>query len=222
MKETVTYKDIRGNKEINQLIEKGNEILGVLGYTEHSKKHAAKVAETAAGILKDLGYGSHEMELARIAGYMHDIGNSINRVDHAHTGALMAFQFLRDWGAPPEDIAAIISAIGQHDERSGVAFDPISAAVILADKSDVRRNRVRNKVPETFDKHDRVNYAALSSKLHIDRHKNVIRLEIELDESICSLMDYFEIFMQRMLMCKRAAEVLGLQFKMVANGNKIA
>lgn len=115
-----------------------------------------------------------------------------------------------------------ISAIGQHDERSGIAFDPISAALILADKSDVRRDRVRNTVPETFDKHDRVNYAALSSKLHVNTHKKVITLNIELDESICSMIDYFEIFSQRMLMCKRAAEVLGLRFKLVANGNKIA
>lgn len=218
----LTYENITHAKELSIYLEQGNKVLDALGYSDHSQKHTAKVAVTAGRILKKLGYDEHTVELARIAGYMHDIGNSINRVDHAHTGALMAFQFLRDWGAPPEDIAAIISAIGQHDERSGVAFDPISAAVILADKSDVRRNRVRNKVPETFDKHDRVNYAALSSKLHIDRHKNVIRLEIELDESICSLMDCFEIFMQRMLMCKRAAEVLGLQFKMVANGNKIA
>lgn len=218
----LTYENITHAKELSIYLEQGNKVLDALGYSDHSQKHTAKVAVTAGRILKKRGYDEHTVELARIAGYMHDIGNSINRVDHAHTGALMAFQFLRDWGAPPEDIAAIISAIGQHDERSGVAFDPISAAVILADKSDVRRNRVRNKVPETFDKHDRVNYAALSSKLHIDRHKNVIRLEIELDESICSLMDYFEIFMQRMLMCKRAAEVLGLQFKMVANGNKIA
>ena len=176
----------------------------------------------AGKILKKLGYDSHTVELVRIAGYMHDLGNSVNRVDHAHTGALMAFQFLRDWGAPPEDIAVIISAIGQHDERSGIAFDPLSAALILADKSDVRRDRVRNTVPETFDKHDRVNNAALSSKLHVDTHKKVITLNIELDESICSMIDYFEIFSQRMLMCKRAAEVLGLRFKLVANGNKIA
>lgn len=218
----LTYENITHAKELSIYLEQGNKVLDALGYTDHSQKHTAKVAVTAGRILKKLGYDEHTVELARIAGYMHDIGNSINRVDHAHTGALMAFQFLRDWGARPEDIAAIISAIGQHDEHSGVAFDPISAALILADKSDVRRNRVRNKVPETFDKHDRVNYAALSSKLHIDRHKNVIRLEIELDESICSLMDYFEIFMQRMLMCKRAAKVLGLQFKLVANGSKIA
>ena len=218
----LTYENIAHAKELNVYLEQGNRVLDALGYTDHSQKHTAKVAVTAGKILKKLGYDTHTVELVRIAGYMYDLGNSINRVDHAHTGALMAFQFLRDWGAPPEDIAAIISAIGQHDERSGIAFDPISAALILADKSDVRRDRVRNTVPETFDKHDRVNYAALSSKLHVDTHKKVITLNIELDESICSMTDYFEIFSQRMLMCKRSAEVLGLRFKLVANGNKIA
>lgn len=216
-----TYENVMNAKELNIYLEQGNEVLGVLGYTEHSRRHAAKVAVTAGKILKKLGYDEHTVELARIAGYMHDLGNCINRVDHAHTGALMAFQFLRHWGAPPEDIAVIITAIGQHDEDSGTAVDPVSAALILADKTDVRRNRVRNQVRETFDKHDQVNYAALSSKLKIDAAKKVVTLEIELDETICSMMDYFEIFLQRMLMCKRAAERLGLRFKMTANGNKI-
>ncbi len=216
-----TYENVSNAKELNIYLERGNEVLGVLGYTEHSRKHAAKVAVTAGKILKKLGYDEHTVELARIAGYMHDLGNSINRMDHAHTGAIMAFQFLRDWGAPPEDIAIIITAIGQHDEGSGTAIDAVSAALILADKTDVRRNRVRNQVPETFDKHDQVNYAAKSSRLKIDTSRNVITLEIELDESICSMMDYFEIFLQRMLMCKRAAERLHLRFKMTANGNKI-
>ncbi len=217
----LTYENIAHAKELTIYLEQGNNVLGVLGYTEHARKHAAKVAVTAGKLLKKLGYDDHTVELTRIAGYMHDLGNCVNRIDHAHTGALMAFQFLRDWGAPPEDIATIITAIGQHDENSGTAVDPVSAALILADKTDVRRNRVRNQVRETFDKHDRVNYAALSSKLKIDVHKKTITLAIELDETICSLMDYFEIFMQRMLMCKRAAELLGLRFKMTANGNKI-
>lgn len=217
-----TYENITHAKELNIYLEQGNRVLGALGYTDHSSKHTAKVAVTAGKILKKLGYDDHTVELARIAGYMHDLGNCINRTDHAQTGALMALQFLRSWGAPPEDIAIIISAIGQHDESCGFAVDPVSAAIILADKSDVRRSRVRNTVPETFDKHDRVNYAALSSKLHVDVQKRVITLEVELDENICSLMDYFEIFLQRLLMCKRAAEVLGLRFKMKANGNKIS
>lgn len=220
MKE-ITYKEVTRLDEVNAYIEQGNEVLGVLGYTEHSKKHAAKVAEIAGMILDELGYDGHTVEMAKVAGYLHDMGNSINRSDHAHTGALMAFQMLREWQIPPKDIAVIVSAIGNHDESTGTAVDPVSAALILADKTDVRRNRVRNRVKANFDKHDRVNYAALASDLQINVEKKVITLEIELDESICSMIDYFEIFLQRMLMCKRAAELLGLKFKMTANGNKI-
>ena len=197
--------------EVNAYIEQGNRVLGALGFTEHSRGHAVKVAETAGNILEKLGYNQHTIELARIAGYMHDMGNCVNRVDHAHSSAIMAFQILRDLKAPDEDIAVIVSAIGQHDE----------AALILADKTDVRRNRVRNTIKESFDKHDRVNYAAVASSLHVNVEKQVILLEIELDEGICSILDYFEIFLQRMLMCKRAAEMLGMKFKMKANGNKI-
>ncbi len=152
---------------------------------------------------------------------MHDMGNSINRVDHAHTGAMMAFTILREMGMEAGDVAVICSAIGQHDEQSGSAVDAVSAALILADKTDVRRNRVRNRNKATFDKHDQVNYAAVSSNLKIDMDKKTVTLEIELDEDMCSMMDYFEIFLQRMLMCKRAAEHLGMKFKMTANGNKI-
>lgn len=165
----LTYENIAHAKELNVYLEQGNRVLDALGYTDHSQKHTAKVAVTAGKILKKLGYDTHTVELVRIAGYMYDLGNSINRVDHAHTGALMAFQFLRDWGAPPEDIAAIISAIGQHDERSGIAFDPISAALILADKSDVRRDRVRNTVPETFDKYD-LKYIEEKGIMHMLRY----------------------------------------------------
>ena len=217
----ICYETVRNSEEIRTYITQADQSLLARGFTEHSFAHVTRCAEFAARILAQLGYGEHDQELARIAGYMHDLGNCINRVDHAHTGALMAFQFLRHWGAPPEDIAVIITAIGQHDEGSGTAVDPVSAALILADKTDVRRNRVRNQVRETFDKHDQVNYAAISSKLKIDPSKKVITLEIELDETICSMMDYFEIFLQRMLMCKRAAERLCLRFKMTANGNKI-
>ena len=171
--------------------------------------------------MEKLGYNEHTVELAQIAGYMHDMGNCVNRVDHAHSSALMAFQLLREWKVPDEDIAAIVSAIGQHDEKTGTAVDAVSAALILADKTDVRRNRVRNPIKETFDIHDRVNYAAVASSLQVNVEKKVILLEIELDEEICSILDYFEIFLQRMLMSKRAAEILGLKFKMKANGNKI-
>ena len=200
--EKITYKMVKESKEVNAFLEKGNESLGVLGYTEHSRN-------------------PHLVELAKIAGYMHDIGNCVNRHDHPHSGAIMAFTLLNRWNVDPLDTAVIVSAIGQHDERTGTAVDPVSAALILADKTDVRRNRVRNQVKETFDKHDRVNYAALSSKLIINAEDKTAKLKIVLDENISSIMDYFEIFMQRMLMCKRASELLGLNFKLIANGRKI-
>lgn len=217
----VDYRQIRKNEEINLLIEKGNEILNELGYTEHSRKHASKVAETAGRILKELGYGKRKIELARIAGYMHDIGNSINRHDHAHSGAILAYQILKETDMPLKEILAVTTAIGHHDEATGIAVDEVSAALILADKTDVRRNRVQNENPATFDIHDRVNYAALSSQLVMQKDKKTIQMEIELDDTICTVMDYFEIFLKRMLMCRRAAERLGCKFKLVANGNKL-
>ena len=215
------YQEIVNNKEINAYLKKGDANLGTMGFTDHSKAHCIQVSHRAGKILEKLGYSKHDVELAKIAGYMHDMGNCVNRVDHAHSSALMAFQLLREWKFPDEDIAAIVSAIGQHDEQTGTAVDAVSAALILADKTDVRRNRVRNPIKENFDMHDRVNYAAVASSLQVNVEKKVILLEIELDEEICSILDYFEIFLQRMLMCKRAAEILGLKFKMKANGNKI-
>ncbi len=215
------YKQIRTNEEINLLIEQGNATLNELGYTEHSRKHAAKVAETAGKILKDLGYGKHKIELAKIAGYMHDIGNAINRHDHAHSGAILAYQILKDTELPLKDILVVSTAIGHHDEATGTAVDPVSAALILADKTDVRRNRVQNRNKATFDIHDRVNYAALTSKLIIEKEKRIIQMELELDDSICTVMDYFEIFLKRMIMCRRAAERLNCKFKLMANGSKL-
>ena len=217
----ITYKEIRNNQEITALMERGNDTLGALGYTEHSRKHACKVAEGAAAILSALGYKKRMCELARIAGYMHDIGNCVNRVDHAHSGALLAFQILRGLGMAPDEVARIVSAIGQHDEKTGTAVDPVSAAGILAGKGDVGRNRGRNHVKASFDKHDRVNYAAVSAELCVLTEKKTVQLDLELDEDICSILDYFEIFLQRMLMCKRAAETLGLRFRMNANGHKM-
>ena len=219
--EQVTFKDIKKSKEVNAYIYKGNSTLGVLGYTDHSAEHAVKVSSMAGKILECLGYGGHTVELAKVAGYMHDIGNCVNRLDHPHSGALMAHQILRDMKMDYEDIAVIINAIGMHDEKSGGAVDTVSAALILADKTDVRRDRVRNQNKAAFDKHDRVNYAVVSSSLDIQKEKKVIKLDLQLDENICSVMDYFEIFLQRMLMCRRAASVLGTTFKLNANGNKI-
>lgn len=215
------YKEIKKCEEINCLIEKGNEILRELGYTEHSRKHAAKVAQCAGAILKELGYAKREIELAKIAGYMHDIGNSINRHDHAHSGAILAYQILREKGMEFPDILTVTTAIGHHDEATGNAVDAVSAALILADKTDVRRNRVQQRSKANFDIHDRVNYAALTSELKVDKEKKVIHMTLELDDAISDVMDYFEIFLQRMLMCRRASERLGCKFKLTANGNKL-
>lgn len=218
---TITYEEIRGNEEINALIERGNDVMKALGFTEHSRRHAAKCAACAGEILVQLGYEEHEVELARIAGYMHDIGNSVNRNDHAHTGAILSYQILKGLGMPLDDIMTVMTAIGNHDEKTGTAIDAVSAALILADKTDVRRNRVQNPVLANFDIHDRVNYAALSSSLEFQHDRKVIQMNLELDESMCSVMDYFEIFLQRMIMCKRACEVLGYRFKLRANGSKL-
>lgn len=217
----LTYEQIRQNPAIAAYIDKGNEVLGALGFTEHSRTHAVKTAETAGRILSQLGMDQRQIELATIAGYMHDMGNSVNRTDHAHTGALMAFHILSEMGMHPADVAEVIAAIGNHDEATGSAHNPVSAALIIADKTDVRRNRVRNRVVANFDKHDRVNYAAKTSALHIDDQKGMITLDIELDEEMCTMLDYFEIFLERMLMCRRAAEELNMKFSVRANGVKV-
>lgn len=217
----MTYKQIRKDNEVNLLIEKGNAVLGELGYTEHSRKHAAKVAETAGRLLRELGYDRKLIELSKIAGYMHDIGNSINRTDHAHSGAILAYSILKERGMPLEDAICVASAIGNHDEATGTAVDTVSAALIIADKTDVRRNRVRNTVISSFDAHDRVNYAVLSANLSVNIEKKNIIMDMYLDDSMCTVMDYFEIFLQRMIMCRRAAEVLECKFKLTANGSKL-
>ena len=221
MNKNISYNDIKNNEMINHYIDRANFVTGAMGYTEHSRAHATLVAETAGNILKRLNYSKREIELAKIAGYMHDIGNTINRNDHAHSGAIMAFQILTNMGMHYKDVAVVCSAIGQHDERTGTAIDPISAALILADKTDVRRNRVCTKKKSDFDIHDRVNYAVKSSNLIINPNKGSVQLELNLDYSICTVMDYFGIFLGRMIMCKRAAEILGLKFKARANGTKI-
>ena len=217
----ITYEQIKKSPEVNAYIKQGNASLHVQGYTDHSSIHASIVSKQAARILQKLGYDNRMVELARIAGYMHDIGNCINRKDHAHHGAVLARAILKDLNMDYDEIALIMNAIGEHDEKTGHATNPISAALILADKTDVRRDRVQTKAPEAFDQHDRVNYAVTGAALHIRPQKEQIQFSIQLDESICSMMDYFEIFLQRMLMCKRSAEVLHMRFKMTANGNKI-
>lgn len=217
----VTFEEIVHSEEVRAYIEKGNENLGALGFTEHAFAHAMRASAVAGGILAELGYGEREVELARIAGVMHDIGNCINRSDHAHSGALMAMQILRGMGMEPREIAIVIAAIGNHDEKTGTPVDAVSAALILADKGDVRRSRVRAQKEREFDIHDRVNYAAVKSSICTDAKEKVIRMEVELDEAWCSVLDYFEIFTQRMIMCRRAAAKLGCQFSIVANGSRV-
>ena len=217
----ITIAQIKENADIRTYIQKADESMRALGYTEHSFAHVTKVSELAKDILLTLGHDAREAELAQIAGYMHDIGKVVNRSDHAQSGAVMAFRILDNLGADAADIATIITAIGNHDEGTAFPVNAVTAAIILADKTDVRRSRVRNRDFSTFDIHDRVNYAAHTSRTYITEDKRQIVLEIDLDTELSSVMDYFEIFMQRMLLCTRAAEKLGLRFSLVINGQKV-
>ena len=216
----ITFEDIYNNKEIQLYIRQADESMRAMGYTEHSFAHVGRVANWAQEILLKLGYSERDAELARIAGYLHDMGNIINRQDHAQNSALMAFQLLKEMQADPEDIAAIITAIGNHDEGTAFPVNPISAAIILADKADVRCSRVRNKDFATFDIHDRVNYSVKKSELHVEKD-SYIELQLLIDTEVCAVMDYFEIFMQRMLLCRKAAEKLYLQFRLTINNQRI-
>lgn len=221
VQDILKYADIRKDPEIMAYITKGNANLGVLGYTDHSQIHTTIVADHAAMLLTALNYPEHDIELAKIAGFMHDIGNAVNRVHHAEYGALLANDILKKTDMPVEDRVTIVAAIGNHDESTGGAVDPISAALIIADKTDVRRDRVRSTDKASFDIHDRVNYAVTESKLKINVEKGVISLNLQVDESICTMYEYFEIFLGRMVMCRRAAEMLGMRFKLTANGRKV-
>lgn len=217
----MNFFEIRENEEINALIEKGNANLGMLGYTDHSRTHAMVVAENAANVLQTLGYSEKEICLAKIAGYMHDIGNAINRKNHAEYGALLANDILKQLQIDLEDRLTIVSAIANHDESTGGAMDTVSAALIIADKTDVRRNRVREKPKASFDVHDRVNFAVTKSELNIDANKKQITLNLDVDEKICTMYEYFDIFLGRMMMCRRASELLGVTFKLYVNGSKV-
>ena len=217
----MTYEQIKSHPEVNALLERGNYNLGVMGFTDHSMAHCALVAERAAYILKMLGYSEHEQELAKIAGCMHDIGNAINRKSHAEYGALLANDILKEMGAATEDRMTIIAAIGNHDESTGGAKDPVSAALILADKSDVRQNRVRTQEREKFDIHDRVNYAVTGHSLKVDAQEKKIALNLQIDESVCTMYEYFDIFLGRMMMCREAAQMLGAKFRLTVNGSKV-
>ena len=217
----ITFEQIKKNEDIRTYIKKADESLLALGYTEHNFAHVMKVADSVRYIMQTLGYSEREVELATIAAYMHDIGNIVNRIAHSQSGAIMAFRILDKLGMDPEDIATIVTAIGNHDEGTGVPVSPISAALILGDKSDVRRSRVRNHDIAAFDIHDRVNYSVTSSELKISEDKKEIALELSIDTEYSSVTDYFEIFLARMLLCRKAAEILGMKFRLIINGQKL-
>ena len=217
----IKLEDIKNNEAVKTYIIKADESLCARGFTEHSFAHVTKVAEDAGYILKTLGYCERDVELAKVSGYLHDIGNLVNRQDHAFTGAIMAFKLLDNLGCSPDDIAAVTTAIGNHDEASGVAVSNICAALILADKSDVRRSRVRNKDNTVFDIHDRVNYSVKKSLLKINEERTLVKLKLSVDTKYGSVMDYFEIFLARMIMCRKAAEKLGLEFKLIINEQQL-
>lgn len=217
----ISFDDIKSNEAINTYIKCADESLRALGYTEHSFAHVLKVASVAKYILETLGYSKKDAELAQIAAYLHDIGNLVNRVEHSQSSAVMAFRILERLDMKPEDVATVVTAIGNHDEGTGVAVNPVAAALILGDKTDVRRSRVRNTDISKFDIHDRVNYSVIKSSVEVLKDESQIRLTLEIDTRYGSIMDYFEIFMQRMIMCRKAAETIGLQFKLVINGQTL-
>ena len=217
----VTFEQIKNNGDIKTYITKADESLKALGYTEHSFAHVGKVSHDAAYILETLGYDERTVELAKIAGYLHDIGNLVNRVDHSQSGAVMAFRVLDKLGMSADEIATVVTAIGNHDEGTGVPVNAVAAALIIADKSDVRRTRVRNSHPESFDIHDRVNYSVVDSSLTVTPDKSRVILELTIDSEIGAVMDYFQIFLGRMQMSKSAANALKLSFSLVINGQKL-
>lgn len=221
MSSIVTYKYVKQNPDIMTYIRRADEALEAQGYTEHSFAHVEKVATTASMILETLNYPERECELARVAGFMHDIGNVINRVDHAQSGAVMAFRLLDNLSMPASEICSIISAIGNHDEGTAQPLNPISAALIIADKTDVRRSRVRNTDLLTFDIHDRVNYAVEKSSLNFCDDNTSLKLSLTIDTAISSVMEYFEIFLNRMLLCKKAAQYLNVTFELTINESRI-
>ena len=217
----ITLQDIKQDTRVRTYIQKADESLVALGFTEHSFAHVGLVAAKSKYILETLGYSPREVELVQIAGYLHDIGNLVNRIDHSQSGGVMAFRILDNLGMDPVEVAEIVTAIGNHDEGTGKPVSDLAAALILADKSDVRRSRVRNRDIASFDIHDRVNYSVRESRLEIDAERTKIMLELTVDTQYGSVMDYFEIFLERMNLCRRAADKLGLQFRLIINGQRL-
>lgn len=217
----VTFETLKENKAIQTYIQRADDCLKALGVTEHSFAHVTKVAETAGYILETLGYSPREVELAKVAGYLHDIGNLVNRIEHSQSGAVMAFRLLDKMDMDVEDIATIVSAIGNHDEGTGTPVNAVAAALILADKTDVRRSRVRNENIPAFDIHDRVNYSVKKAELKINQEHTLIKLKLTVDTHYSSVMNYFEIFLSRMMLCQKAADKLGLQFRLMINEQQV-
>lgn len=217
----LTYEQVTKSEAIKTYIIRADESLKALGFTEHSFSHVVHVARTAGYILQTMGFDNRTIELAKIAGYLHDIGNLVNRKEHSQSGAIMAWSILNDMDCDPSEIATIVTAIGNHDEGTGVPVNAVAAALILADKADVRRSRVRNMDISAFDIHDRVNYSVKESVLKINEDKTIVNLELLVDTQYGSVMDYFEIFMERMILCRKAAEKLGLQFKLSINNQQL-
>lgn len=217
----VTLMDIKANPIIDACIRKGNEFLGSMGFTEHSYRHINLVSSIAEDIIKRLGYSKRDAELAAIAGYLHDIGNVVSRNDHGISGANIAFPILLQMGMEPDEVAIVVSSIANHEEQYGYPVNNIAAALILADKSDVHRSRVRNNDFATFDIHDRVNYAAEHAYVHVDQETRTVSLNLTIDISICPVIEYFEIFLERMMLCRRAANHLGCNFELVINDAKL-
>jgi metal-dependent HD superfamily phosphatase/phosphodiesterase len=217
----MNYEQVKSDAAVRTYIQRADMTLEALGFTEHSFAHVTLVANHAGYILKTLGFDDRTVELAKIAGFLHDIGNVINRVDHSQSGAVMAFRILDRMDFPPEEIAIIISAIGNHDEGTGIPVNEVAAALIIADKSDVRRSRVRNPEDVKNDIHDRVNYSATDSSLNVDPEGKILTLNIQVDTAISSPMEYLEIFMKRMLLCRAASEKLGLHFALRINGQNL-
>lgn len=217
----VTLEKIKKDPYVDSFIKRSNEYLGALGFTEHGYRHISLVSTIAKNILERLGYPQRTQELTAIAGYMHDIGNAVNRHLHAEAGAALVFTILKDLGMDPDEMAMIVAAVGNHDEKNGQPVNVVSAALILADKADVHRSRVRNQDFATFDIHDRVNYAVEHSFLRVDDEKRSITLELTIDIEICPVLEYFEIFMTRMVLCRRAADFLNCQFELYVNGSKL-
>ena len=216
-----SYENLRKDSEIIAYIEAANNVLGAIGYTEHGMAHVVKTGTDASNVLAALGYDERECELAKIAGLLHDIGNAVNRCDHAQSGAFLAFELLRARNFPVEEVIKITTAIGHHDEKTAAPVTPIAAALILADKSDVRTSRVRNKSTVHTDIHDRVNYAVSGSKLNVYRESKMISLELKIDTTVCPVMEYFEIFLERMVLCKKSAEFFGCEFELIINDTRL-